>query len=469
MKKHNFLIFSIIGILVLFSCNKMKFIEDETAKLEFSNDTVIFDTVFTTIGSTTKKLIVKNPHDLPIKISSIKLAKGKNSNYRINIDGVATTFIENIELMSEDSMYIFVEVTVDPNRDEMLEHDSIIFVTNGNFQDVDLVAFGQDVHLINGEIIQTQTWLTDKPYLIYNSMLVDTLQTLTIPAGVNAFFHKNSYLFVKGTIIVNGTIDEPVRFTGDRLEDMYDEWPGQWGGIWLLNGSLHNQINYAEIMNAKIGIRIDTLIDPNIPTLFIQNSKIMHHSIAGIYALGTFLQATNCIIADCGIYCVGLLLGGNYSFFHCTLSNNWKWGTRNTPTLVFNNYLTIDQVPHFWGNFTGFFANSIIYGNLDNEFVAQSYDIEGGMAFSFDHCLMKLDLEDTDTSLAMYQHCIVNETPDFVSTEDFDFHLDTVTNATNKASIDIINDNLLFLEFDLDGNNRLLDNKPDIGAYEKQD
>ena len=466
MKKKHFLIF-VIPILMLFACNRDAFIEDDTAKIQFSTDTVIFDTIFTSVGSTTKKLIVKNPYKQSIKISNINLAKGKSSKYRLNIDGMPTFSAENIELAPEDSMYIFVEVTIDPGNDEMLEHDSIIFITNGNIQDVDLVSFGQDVHLFDGEILQTQTWQTDKPYLIYNSILVDSLHTLTIPAGVNVHFHKNSYLFVKGTLIVNGSFDEPVTFGGDRLENLYDNWPGQWGGIWLLNGSLHNTINYAEIKNAKVGVRIDTLIDPTIPTLFISNSKIMHHSIAGIYALGTYVTATNCVIANCGMYCVALILGGNYGFYHCTINNNWAWNTRSSPSLVFNNYLTIDNQPVYWGPFSGYFANSIIYGSADNEFFASSVDVEGGMAFTFDRCLMKLDFESNDTSLAMFNNCFVNENPNFISTEDFDYHLDTISPAKDRANTEIINLNLELLQFDIDQNNRLSDENPDIGAYER--
>jgi len=455
-------------IIAVSSCNKGSFITDSSAKLEFSVDTVIFDTIFTTIGSTTQKFKVHNKNKQPIKISNIELASGKNSKYRLNIDGQPTNQISDYELAAEDSMYIFVEVTIDPGKDEMLEHDSIIFLTNGNTQDVDLVAFGQDVHLINGEIIETQTWETDKPYLIYNSVLVDTLQTLTIPAGQNIYFHKDSYLYVLGTLVVNGTLDNEVVFQGDRLEDLYDNWAGQWGGIRFLPGSNNNYINYAEIKNAKIGIEVDTLVSNDYPTLFISNSVIKNHSLIGIYALATYLVATNCVVADCGIYNVGLMLGGNYSFFNCTLSNNYKWASRTTPALVFNNYATINKVDYFWSPLQAFFSNTIIYGSNENEFVVNAYDIEGAMSYTFDHCLLRLNLKDIDTSLTMFQNCIVNETPDFASTEDYDYHLDTVSNAVNKANIEIINQNLPFLQYDLDGNSRLSDGKPDIGAYERQ-
>lgn len=41
-------------------------------------------------------------------------------------------------------------VTIDPNKDDnpLIQTDSIVFETNGNLQDVDLVAWGQDANYI---------------------------------------------------------------------------------------------------------------------------------------------------------------------------------------------------------------------------------------------------------------------------------------------------------------------------------
>lgn len=460
-----------IPIILLFfvlACNKVEYITDDSAKLSFSVDTVMFDTVFNTIGSSTKKLMVYNKHDLPIKISSIRLAEGNNSSYRLNINGISSNDAKEIELESQDSMYIFIEVTVDPGKSSMVEQDSIIFLTNGNYQDVDLVAFGREINLINGEVIKSQVWSNEKPYLIYNSVLLDTLEQLIINPGTEIYFHKESFMYIKGSLKVNGTFEEPVLFQGDRLEDLYDEWPGQWGGIHLLNGSYENFINYAIIKNAKYGVRIDTLVNPNIPTLTILNSDIQHHSIAGIYALGTFVVAANCLIADCGFYSVGLLLGGNYTFYQCTIANNWAWGTRRGPALVFNNYLEIDNVEHFWGYFSASFANCIIWGNLESEFIPDAHNTENGMSFVFDHCLARVDSAIYDAYKPLFVESIVNDLNfKFVNAEEFNYRLDTLSPAKDKANIEVITNNIEILQFDLEGNNRLSDENPDIGVYER--
>lgn len=45
--------------------------------LRFSTDTVSFDTIFSTIGSTTKQFMVYNIFDKPLNIQSIELAQGE--------------------------------------------------------------------------------------------------------------------------------------------------------------------------------------------------------------------------------------------------------------------------------------------------------------------------------------------------------------------------------------------------------
>ena len=192
-----------IFVLFLISCEREEIITDPDVRLNFSSDTVLFDTVFTSIGSTTKQLKVYNPYDQKVRISSVYLAIGDESNFRLNINGIRNNNVNDIDIPAKDSIYIFIEVTIDPTgvNTPMVVEDSIIFITNGNQQDVDLLAWGQDMHLINGEIISSQTWINDKPYLIYNSMMVDTGYTLTIEEGTEIYFHRNSSMLVFGVVV----------------------------------------------------------------------------------------------------------------------------------------------------------------------------------------------------------------------------------------------------------------------------
>lgn len=59
--------------------------------------------------------------------------------------------------MAGDSLFVFVQVTVDPtgSTSPLLIKDSVIFETNGNIQDVKLTAIGQDVYLVKPDRFPT--------------------------------------------------------------------------------------------------------------------------------------------------------------------------------------------------------------------------------------------------------------------------------------------------------------------------
>ena len=462
--------FLIIGIFAgFFSCEGPDILIDPDAKLRFSSDTVYFDTIFTTIGSTTKQLRVYNHFDQPLKISSILLAGGQESVFRLNIDGIPENSASDIEIPPEDSIYVFVEVTLDPNNADslLMIKDSIVFITNGNIQDVDLVAWGQDVHFINGKIIQSETWINDKPYLVFNSMLVDTNEILTIEEGVTVHFHRDSRLFVAGTLIVNGTMDNPVTFQGDRLEQLYKDIPGQWDGLWLLPGSHDNRINYAVIKNGIIGIESDTLASITEPTLDISNSIILNMSSVGILGLGTTIKASNCVIGKCGQFALALLIGGSYEFYQCTIANYWggyESTSRSNPSVALNNYYEDIN-----GNYqvrpieNAVFGNCIIYGNRESEFEIDSFP-NTVINYELNHCVTRIDPEKFNLNDQTHFKTIFNnEDPKFVSYETDNYQLDTLSAAKDRGLLDYT----LLYSYDLLGISRLDDAGPDIGAYER--
>jgi hypothetical protein len=484
------LIMALIAISALFSsCRKEIFTKDPADKLLFSTDTVQFDTIFTGIGSTTKYLIVKNPNkSKSINIDRIYLASGRASKYRLNIDGKSAEkdfVLENCALMPGDSIFIFVEVTINPGTDDMVEQDSIIFESNGNAQDVDLVAFGQNVTLLSGRMItQDTTWNADKPVLIYNSAMVDTLVTLTVMPGTKVYFHNKSSLFVKGTLKSLGEIGNRITFTGDRLEEYYRYTPGQWGaylqdevgntrgvygGIHLLAGSRYNEFNNTDITNALIGVQVDSVVTADAPTLKMKNTNIENSKIAGLYALGAHIEAENCVFANCAQYTVVCWIGGKYSFKHCTMAN-YSVGVRQTPQLSLNNYYTYrdanGNTQISYRDLTeAYFANCIIYGYNKKEI---GFDFISGADANvlFDNCLIRYDenSELTQSAPSSFIDNIFNEDPMFMSTvKPYLYNILEVSAARDKAKLEISET----IPFDHEGTNRMtFDGKPDIGAYE---
>lgn len=448
------------------SCVKEDFYSSPEARLVFSVDTVYFDTVFTTFGTTTKWLKVFNPYKQSLKISSIQLTGGSNSNYRINVDGFASPEVNNLVIKGKDSLFVFIEATIDPanQNSPLVVEDSLFFTTNGNRQKVNLIAWGQDVNLINGEVLQTQTWTSDKPYLIYNSMLVDSGQVLTINEGSRLYFHRKSRMYVAGTVKAMGTLENPVLIQGDRLEADYKNIPGQWEGIWLMAGSKNNEFHHAQIRNAVNGIWVDTLANSPNPTLLLANVKIENMTSAGIYAQGSTIYAYNCLITNCGKYAVALTLGGSYEFYHCTFANFWSFSARRTPSVILNNYyIDIFKNVQVRPLLKAIFGNCIIYGDRTNELGFDFFSGQVDYDFYFDHCLIKVS-ENNMFNPVMYRNTILNKNPGFVSVGDREFTLDSVSVAMDAGFINYA----LIHPLDFFLKNRTIDEGPDLGAFERQ-
>ncbi|WP_346854480.1 hypothetical protein [uncultured Draconibacterium sp.] len=461
----------IIGIFQ-FSCTKEDFTFNPKAKLEFSLDTLAFDTVFTSIGSTTKRFTVKNPNKQAVNISKIYLA-GKNSTpFRLNINGLAANEDNDVNISGGDSIYVFVEVTINPTGQNlpMVVHDSIVFNLNGNTQDVDLIAFGQDFHLFDGEILKTQTWKNDKPYLIYNSVLIDSLETLTILEGCRIHFHKGSSMFVRGTLDAKGTIDEPIKFLGDRLEKSYEDVPGQWGafavlenggiyiygGLHFLVGSINNTIDWAIVKNADKGIQVDSLGVCSNPVLTLTNSRIENMTLNCLDARTTYLKAANSVFANSGSNTVALRFGGDYEFIHCTIANYFNIETRKEPTLVLNNYYEYkNQIFSF--NYSSNFCNCIVYGSINDEIYIDKKG-DGTFKSDFKNCLLNAD-PDLESD---FENSIFNKNPIFTDVYKYNYTLDYQSPAKDIGDIEIAK----LFPLDLNNNSRLEDSGPDLGAYE---
>ncbi len=467
----------IAGLLLIVlgfsSCQQETFIIESSAKLRFSADTVQFDTIFSTFGSTTRWLMIYNPFSKSLKVSSIRLAGGSGSMFRINVDGSKGTLFTDVEIRPRDSLYILVAVTINPsgNNNPVIVGDSIIFETNGNTQKVQLLAWGQDIHLMpKNQIIKTQTWTADKPYLVQGYLAVDSAETLTIEAGTKIYFHRSSFMFVAGKIIVNGSFQQPVIFQGDRLEQDFKDIPGQWGAIIIMEGSTGNKIDYAEIRNPTVGIQIGADSTYFKQDIIISNTKILNSSYYGIWAFDAKITAWNDVIADCGQWALGLLRGGDYNFTHCTVSNRGVlFANRTQPSVVLSNYIDKTDykgiITRYSGDLTNAsFDNSIIYGNMDNE-IGLAYSAQGGIFnYKFDHCLLKISpgiLSISDTS--HFNFIISDKLPGFIKPETYNFELDTLAAAKDAGMI-----NFAYTHpFDFKGNSRISDKGPDLGAYER--
>jgi hypothetical protein len=490
----------LIFIFSVSSCRKDFETIPSSGKLEFSKDTVFLDTIFTNIGSATYNLKVYNRSNNDISIPSIKLEIGNSSNYRLNVDGIPGKFFNDVDILAKDSIFVFIETTVNVTTlSGPLYTDRIIFDTGINEQNVDLVTLVQDANFIfpgkdpitmkidslslsgqpttikgrfleDSELIFTNT----KPTVIYGYAAVGANKTLTINAGAKVHFHDNSGLIIdKGASLkVNGTLAEKVVFGGDRLEHSFSTIPGQWGAIWMRAGSKENEIHHAQIKNGLIGILVDSISNPSTPTLTLKNTEIYNHSNYGILARGTSISGENTVIGSAGQASFIGSFGGSYNFTHSTFANYWNNSIRSLPAVLINNFVAFNDENGTEVILTSDleaanFTNCIIEGNNNIEFVLDkvdgslfNYSIKNSLIRFDDVNDTYIDVFELDFSTSNYMNILQNGIPNFRNTSLNDFIIGQDSDAINKGNTTGTNQ----VPFDILGISRVLN--PDLGAYQ---
>ncbi|GAB3575648.1 hypothetical protein [Hymenobacter daeguensis] len=410
--RHLFPLFILLSCLLTFlpGCEPKEDMMQTTGKLEFATDSVIFDTVFTTVRTVTKRLWVYNRNGGAVK-TDVSLRGISGTTYSLIINGDAGPTISGVTIRGNDSLLVLVRATLGDNgtaAKPFLVADEVHFFTNNNDQDVKLVAFGQNAYFHNGQVLPCNSvWRNDKPHVIFNSVQVDPGCTLRIMPGTKVYSHAGSAIIVMGTLIVNSPADyQPgtaltapfdtikasnrniVRFQGDRLESFYNDIPGQWGGIIFTSTSRNNLIRYAEIKNATFGALLynpDALL-PH-PTLSLQNTVVKNISGSrvsfsnasastggGVISYSGDVTATNCLFTNCGEYAM-IGLGGAYDLNFCTIANYTPSFQRETSSLTFTN--KDDGRPTLPLTTSVSIRNSVVWGSYEDELFFQNNGTPG--------------------------------------------------------------------------------------------
>jgi len=449
--------------ILFFACTKELFTNDSSAVLTTSVDTLHFDTVFTSTGSTSQFIKIYNDNTKGLKISSVRLFGGSSSPFKINVDGTTGPQVNNTDVLADDSVYIYVTVSINPTSANLpfLVRDSIEISYNGNKKIVQLDAYGRNGHFFRNKIIKTsEVWNNDLPYVILGGIIVDSNATLTINKGCTVYSHADAPFIINGTLQVNGEKFDSTRitFTGDRLDEPYSGFPASYPGLIFTDVSKNNVINYAIIKNAYQGI---VVAEPSSGTKLTLNETIIDNAYdAGILAINTSINARNVLVSNCGknILLVG---GGNYNFTHCTAATySTNYIQHKDPVLVVTNYLSNTA-----NNLNAVFRNCIFWGDANGIVNDEAVVLKKGTtSFSvvFDQVLWRVQTIPANSTI---NGAINNQSPlfDTINTAEkvYSFRLKDNSPAIDKG----LNTGL---SIDLDGNPRPIGTKPDLGAYEKQ-
>ena len=461
------LIIAVCLVAFATSCKKNSFITSPDAQLTVSADTLKFDTVFTSLGSVTRSFKIINDNHQKLLLSKIKLMGGNISSYKINVNGHAASEVNNLEIEANDSIYVFVSVTINPNLSNLpfIISDSILISYNGNNRFVQLQAYGQNANFLRNKVITGNvTWVNNLPYVILGSIRIDTSASLTIQPGCRIYSHADAPFIVDGTLLVNGTKPDSVVFTGDRLDVDYKDLPASWPGIYFRGSSKNSVLKYAIIKNAYQAV-VAEKASSNAPV----SKLILHQCIidnaydAGLLCVNTSMQADNSLITNCGSNIV-LSYGGEYNLTHCTVAGfSTIYINHRNPVLQVNN-AALQGGTIVSANLNAVFRNCIFWGEAGIINDEVTVNKQGTTPFSvlFDHCLYRAVTDPLNVTLAM---CIKNQYPSFDSIDAykkiFDFHI------TKNAGAPGINQGNIITQNSRDLDNKLRTGIPDMGCYEK--
>jgi len=508
MKKFFTFIVILLTIVLIKSCDyDLSFSPAQTQDIGFSSDTVYLDTVFTSIGSSTYNLRIYNQSDRNVEIGSIRLGQGSQSQFRINVDGIHGESFEQVELLAKDSIYVFIETTVDikeytSNATEFLYNDQLL-VDN---QAVELITLVKDAIFLyperdkdgikeilplgiddEGNVVGIEGFYLDddelvftneKPYVIYGYAGIPSEKTAVFEAGARIHFHDNSGLIAAQSssvhVLGNPSVDEEqlegeVIFAGDRLEPFFEDIPGQWGTIWLTAGSTNHIFRHATIKNASVGILMDYNDETENPTLLLEQTQIHNISNVGLWAKTAHVKAVNSIFGNAGNASFYGNIGGSYNFTHCTFSNYWNRSFRSTPAVILNDYVPISDTEDFVMPLEkAVFANCIIDGNQSVEFGVEQKG-EQELSFTLDHTAMRFDPSDDSVfenpyydfnALNYYPKLIVNKNASFHNPTQSDFRITQESELIGLGDKDYA----AGIPLDLKGADRTT--SPDLGALQ---
>ena len=461
MKLSNCYLFIITALCLYFaSCKKTGFADSPNALLFTSTDTLHFDTVFTTVGSITQSFKIFNANDQKLLVSNIQLVGGNSSFFKMNVDGTSGTSFSNIEIAPNDSIYVFVAITVDPSNagNPFLIQDSIKVEYNTNETFVQLDAYGQNaVFLKNASITKDTVWNNILPVVLLGNLNVKEGSTLTINKGTKIYAHAGAGLIVDGTLKAIGEKYDSTKilFRNDRLDEYYRDLPASWNGITFTETSVNNNLTYTSLLNATNALVVRNPSTNNNPKLTLAQCTINNASNAGLYGIFSSIKAVNCLISNCGQN-LRIVAGGDYDFNHCTVvsySNNFL--SHEIPVLSINDVDDNNQVFPLQAAFT----NSIFYG--DDGFITDEISLLQTGNSNFNVTFENVLFKGNELPPASYINSIQNQDPLFyiidVFTNKFDFHLQENSPCVNTG----VETNT---QTDLDGKER--DQNPDIGCYE---
>lgn len=441
MIKRIFLFLAIVTAFVACSDDD-SFTTSTSARLTFSTDSIKMDTIFSGVGSRTYDFWVYNNAGDGLRIQSVRLNKGNQTGFRVNVDGSYLdssigAVVGNLEVRKGDSIRVFVELTAPENgmMEPQLVEDRLVFkLESGVEQSVYLEGHSWDAISMRDVVVRSDSLIeSQRPIIVYGGLSVDSAVTLTI-RNTTLYFHDGKGIDVYGCLITDS-----VTLRGDRLDHMFDYLPydrvsGQWGrdgGIIIHTSSTGNVLRKTEIRNAgEYGILCDSAAyDENVLRLDMEQCIIHNCKGVGLASHYANIRAYKCLFSNAQNDCVAVY-GGSADISRCTMSQFYPFEGGRGAAIYFNNKYPLYRLSC---------DSSIVTGYDDDVLMGSKVDTTKVFEYHFDNSLLRtpkvvtkdsvhfanIIWETSKDSIQGKQHFILVDEDKLM----YDFHLDSLSTA----------------------------------------
>ena len=477
----------LLALLAVACSDYESFSDNPNFRLAFSQDTIAFDTLISTIPSSTKTLYAFNNNSNGMRITTIQLEDGASSLFRVNVDGryLADGIWHNFEVLKHDSLIIRIEMTppeVGTNEPLYFEDKLHFILENGTKQTVVLSGGSIDAYIQKGGMVidSDETLLTDKAYVIYDSLVVKKGATLTLTEGTKLMFHDKAALHVYGRLLVKGSLEKPVVLRGDRRDHMfdyllYDNTPSRWEGVVIHRGSYDNEFYQCDLHSSLFGIIVEDTeeMKPDETKPSVTLDCCILHNIGG-----DGLQLNNCVskvvntqISNTLGHTVNIN-GGSHTFIYCTLAQFYPFtadrgdGLHLASSEDYSDYGLLRKA-HF--------INCVITGYGEDVIMGEYIPQDGTCDYLFHHSFLNTPIVeepdhfvdcvfDRDKKKNEEEKLVRDQNFVLFDTENFIYDFTPKDSSAIRSLADPKYEGIP--AFDRLGVSRLADEGPDAGCYE---